>query len=370
MMTIIIFILVLGILVLVHELGHFVAAKKAGCNVEEFGIGFPPRLFSVKKGETRYAINLLPLGGYVKIKGENGEETTDPRSFVNKSFRWKTLIVSAGVIMNVFLAYILITIGLIIGTPSVVNEDTNRSSFARVSDPKLYVVDVLDTSPAQEANILIGDQIVSVNDEVVSNAEDLSTALNTEADEFSLSIIREGETITTPIAVQELDELEKKGIGVALAETQTVSYPWYIAPFIGLGKTLELLWLILTAFVALVGQLLSTGTPPADVAGPVGIAVITGQVAKQGIAALLQFTALLSLNLAIINIIPFPALDGGRLALIVLERIRQKKINVRLEQVIHTAGFLLLMLLIVVITAKDIATYGGTIMEAIKGYFS
>lgn len=370
MMTVIIFILILGLLVLVHELGHFMAAKKAGCKVEEFGIGFPPKLFSIKRGETEYKINLLPLGGYVKIKGENGEETDDPRSFVNKSFAWKSLIVSAGVLMNVLLAFVLITIGLAIGVPAVTSSDQDFGKYAVISDAQIQVVEVLPDSPAEVAGILPGDIILSVNDAEVITTDQLSSSLLV-ADNSAVSIViqRSGEDISLEAIPSTISEIDRKGIGVSLAETATVSYPWYLAPFYGLQRTWNLLILIIGGFAALINRIFSGAGVGADVAGPIGIAVMTGEVAELGLIYLMQFTALLSLNLAIINIIPFPALDGGRLALIILEKIRRKKLNFHIENWIHILGFASLMILIVVITAKDISTYGSGIWQSIASLF-
>ncbi len=368
MLTFLIFVVVLGVLVIVHELGHFFAAKKAGCRVEEFGIGFPPTVYSIKKGETKYALNALPLGGYVKIKGENGETSEDPRSFVNKSFAWKSLILSAGVLMNILLGYVLISIGLLFGSPTIL-DDTKLPESAIISDKKLQIVQLLPGAPAERAGIEIADEFISINDISVSSVEELSTILNSEQEEYKITIVRNNSTQAVLVKPEQLDGLEKKGIGIGLANTAMVSYPWYIAPFLGIARTAELLWMIITAFGALLVQLVTTGSAPADIAGPIGIAVITGQVAKQGFAQLLQFAALLSLNLAVINILPLPALDGGRLALVIIEKIRRKKVSIRLENIIHTSGFIFLLLLILLITIKDISTYGGGIVDSIKGIF-
>ncbi len=371
-MTLLIFILVLGLLVLVHELGHFIAAKRSGCYVEEFGIGFPPRLFSRTKGETRYAINLLPLGGYVKIKGENGNEPEHPRSFSHRTFGQKILIVSAGVLMNVFLGYVLISLVLAMGARTALPQDSEISRFARIEDRTLQVVEPVEGSPAKNAGIQAGDIIRSVNGTAVGTTDEM-TSIFASAESGSVSQIlieRDGQELAFEITPVELQETGKPGIGVALLETGTVSYPWYLAPFVGLAKVAELLWLIVAGFGQLIGKLVTGQGVQADVAGPVGIAVMTGEVAKQGIVQLLQFTALLSLNLAVINILPIPALDGGRLALIIFEKVRGRKMRVGLENWIHILGFTLLMALIVFITVKDLATYGGSILNAIGSVFN
>jgi regulator of sigma E protease len=374
MLTVIIFIAVLSVLVIVHELGHFLAAKKAGCNVSKFAIGFPPKLFSFTKGETEYTINLLPLGGYVSIKGENGEESDDPRSFSNKSFAWKSLIISAGVLMNVALGYVLITAGMLFGAPALVDDSQEINKYARIADRELQIIEILPESPAALAELSLGDKIISLNSQPVTSTDELSAILNQATDsdsgEYTIEIKREDRVFNQVIQPERIEQIDKQGIGVGLAEIGTVSYPWYIAPFLGIARTGEILWLIVASFVGIIQELFTTGGTNVDIAGPVGIAVITGQVAKQGFIHLMQFTALLSLNLAIINILPFPALDGGRFALIIAEKIRGKKVNVKLENMIHLIGFAFLMLLVVIVTANDIVTYGGGVWESIKGVFS
>ncbi|MBI4122148.1 MAG: site-2 protease family protein [Parcubacteria group bacterium] len=371
MLTILLFVLVLGVLVLVHELGHFWAAKKSGCAVDEFGIGFPPRLFSFKRNETVYSINLLPLGGYVKIRGENGDDHPDEKSFVTKSTAWKALIVSAGVLMNVALAYVLITANLIAGVSTTVSDGENFGRFARLGEREIAIVEVLPGSPAAQADIKPGDIIRSVDQ---APAETLDAVMQrfgaTEAKPIALELTRGEEYLSKTIKPTRLEELGRSGVGVGLAQTAELSYPWYVAPWYGLVRTLTLLWLIIAAFGGLIAQLFSSGSVSADVTGPIGIAVLTGQVAKLGFWYLMQFAALLSLNLAIINILPFPALDGSRLLLIIIEKIRGKQLNVHLERWAHVIGFGLLMLLMVVVTARDLKTYGGGIWHAITSLFT
>lgn len=371
MLTVLLFILVLGLLVLVHEFGHFYAAKKAGCYVEEFAIGFPPRLFKVQGKETVYTINLLPLGGFVKIRGEDGGDSNDPRSFAGKSLLQKSFIILAGVGMNIVLAYVLITSALIIGVPTILAEDVHFPSIAKINNKQVQIVSVLDSAPAKSAGLETGDVIISINDETIEDIQEVQGIFNQEMPSAtSLTIKRGEETINLSVTPQPLQEIEGTGIGVSLTETATIAYPWYFAPFYAIERTLMMLWAIIAAFVGLIAKLFTTGTVNADIAGPIGIAALTGQVAKLGIVHLIQFTAILSLNLAVINALPFPALDGSRFTFILLESLRGKRLKVRTEQWINTFGFGLLMLLMIFVTVKDLQNYGGSILSAIQGLFS
>lgn len=370
-MTILIFLAVLSLLVLVHEIGHFIAAKKSGCDVDEFGIGFPPRIFSFRRGGTLYSINLLPLGGFVKIKGENGDDSPDERSFVSKSYGWKALIVSAGVLMNVALAYILISINLVMGVPAIVGAEDQFGRFAKLEDPRVAIVEIPAESPAKQAELRTGDIIRQVNGTTPANIDAVLAHFSADEAVTSEVLIQRGnETLTLQVTPNYIEQIGRNGIGVGLSESATLSYPWYVAWWYGFERTALLLWLIITSFAGLIAQLLSGGKVAADVAGPVGIAVLTGEAARLGLTHLLQFMAVLSLNLAIINILPFPALDGSRLVMLTVEKLRGRKLNVRLEQWLHIIGFSLLMLLMLVVTAKDLSRYKDGIWRSITSLFS
>src|SRR3989339_730657 len=181
LLTIIAFIVILGLLVFVHEFGHFITAKKSGVNVEEFGFGFPPRIFGIKKGETLYSINWIPLGGFVKIKGEDGEKRSEPDSFGFQPFWKKGLILSAGVLMNIFLAFIIISLSFMLGMPTALDEQ-DLSRF-KVSDLKIQITDVVDQSPAQAAGLKAGYQIVSVNQKNFQTVEQLQNYVFDHPDE-------------------------------------------------------------------------------------------------------------------------------------------------------------------------------------------
>lgn len=370
-LTILVFIAVLASLVLVHEFGHFWAAKKAGCDVEEFGIGFPPRLWSFKKNETIYSVNLFPVGGFVKIRGENGDEHPNEKSFVNKSFGWKSLIISAGVLMNVVLAYVLITANLIIGVPTEVPKGQTFDRFVTLSNQAVTITELIKDAPAEQAGLLPGDELVAVQGQSLGTVDEAIKQLSTGTGQpLTIDYKRGDETKRVSVTPAMIKEIGHEGIGVGLSETATLSYPWYVAPLFGFLRTMQITWLIVSAFAAMIGNLFAHGAVPSDVAGPIGIAVITGQVARLGFTHLMQFAALLSLNLAVINILPLPALDGGRLAMIIYERLRGQKVKLVIEQWIHIIGFAFLILLMVAVTAKDLFTYGGGIWQSISNLFS
>ena len=354
--TIIIFIIVLSVLVLAHEWGHFYAARKRGVRVEEFGIGFPPRLWGIKKGETIYSINWIPLGGFVKLKGEGGEEENDSDSFAHKKIWERSLIISAGVIMNIVLAVLLLGIGYMFGIPQAVDE--NLPAYAKVSDPRISVVEILDDYPAEEADIKMGDVILSINSQEFSKINEMQEYLaDKEGQNLTFKVKRMDEELEKKVTPVRLAGEDIVGIGVGIVESGTVSYPWYLALWQGLITTLLLTKAIIVAFYYLFKNLILGHGLMGEAAGPVGIAVMTGKMAKLGIVHLLQFTAILSINLAILNFLPFPALDGGRFLFLMIEKLRGKPVNQKIENAIHNLGFFLLMALVILVTYQDIMNF-------------
>ncbi len=369
--TIIIFVLVLSVLVFVHEFGHFWVARKCGVKAEEFGIGFPPRLFGVyknKKGkwkifwgrkeindaiDTIYSINWIPLGGFVKIKGENGENENDVDSFGSKSTGKRALILSAGVFMNIITAIIFISIGYMIGFPGNIS---NLPDKAEVRDFKVQVMEVLVDSPAEKAELQVGDVVFKVNEVEIRDEATLQNEIaKFPGEEIALTIFRQDEKLNVSLTP---DDIEGKGrAGVAIVGTGVISYPWYQAIWEGIRTTFFFLWAIIVGFFNLIKNLLTFAPINAEVAGPIGIADLTGRFARMGFVYLLQFSALLSLNLAVLNILPFPALDGGRLLFLLLEKIKGKPVKREVEAAVHNLGFLLLMILVLFITFKDIVRF-------------
>jgi regulator of sigma E protease len=354
--TIIIFFFILGLLVFVHELGHFIAARRNGVAVHEFGFGFPPRIFGIKRGETIYSINWIPLGGFVKIKGENGENREEEDSFGNKKVWQRALILAAGVLMNFVLAAVLLGIGFTVGMPEVIN---GQSGLAKIRDTKIEIVQILDGSPASNAELSPGDEIISIDGQKIDTINSIQEYIDAKAQSLiKVTVLRNGEILEKEITPVILEATGKGGIGIGLLKSGIVSYPWYIAPWKGLEGAVFFTKEILLAFYDLIKNLIVAQKVAVELSGPVGIAVLTGQVARMGFAYVIQFTALLSLNLAVINFLPFPALDGGRILFLIIEKIKRRPVNQKIENVVHNIGFLLLMCLIVLVTYRDIAKFG------------
>ncbi len=373
-LTIITFILVLSLLVFVHELGHFWVARKFGLKPKEFGFGFPPRAWGVYKSkdgkwktvrggkeaedaaDTIYSINWIPIGGFVNV-GEDEEESDNPNHFINKPIWQRATILSAGVIMNVVLAAVLIIIGLMIGLPQVIDEDINVR--AKVSDKRIQIVQVLSDSPAEAAGVKMGDIITGINENQFIKYEALQQFVDERTgQELSYKIKRGQEEMVVQVTPVIMEETGKGGIGIAIAETGIVKYPWYLAITEGVKTTFILIWVIILAFYELFKNLILGNGVSAELAGPVGIAALTGQMARMGFIYILQFTALLSINLAIINFLPIPALDGGRVLFLIIEKIRRKSMKRKLEAGLNQAFFILLMLLVLIVTFRDVARYG------------
>ena len=357
--TVLIFIAVLGLLVFVHELGHFVVAKRAGMKIEEFGFGFPPRLFGIKIGETVYSINWIPLGGFVKITGEDPgtEGAEDPRSFQNQSFGARLAVLLAGVAMNFLLAWFLFFIGFwLVGTPVEITPGIDLTG-ASLSEKELAIAQVLPDSPAEVAGFKSGDVIVSVDGVVITDIEVLINYNKDRAGSDVVYQLRRGSEVFDLSVVPRANPPENSGpVGFAPAIVALVKYPLFQSISISFFAFIDRVGAIFGAFGLLFSQLFTSGRIIESLAGPVGIAVLTRDFAQLGLAYLLQFTAVLSINLAIINAAPFPALDGGRVVFLAIEKIRGVK-SLKWEQVANAVGFSLLILLMVLVTARDFSRY-------------
>lgn len=366
--TLLIFVVILGLIVIIHELGHFLTAKRLGIRVDEFGIGFPPRIFGLKRGETEYTVNLIPIGGFVKIHGEDGDNEHDSRSLGHRPAWQRLLVLSAGVGMNILLAAILFSVGFSIGLPSVVDKNTQAKS---IRDLKVQIVSVNENTPASDAKLQPGDQIVSIDQTPIYSIEQIENYNKTRADQsVVITVIRSSNKLDMPVLLKNLDGSGGGKMGVSLVETGITSFSIPTAIYLGFKNTFIYLWAIIVSFYTLLKNLFIGQPVGADVAGPIGIAVLTGQVAKLGFMYLLQFTALLSLNLAVINFVPFPALDGGRALFVMIEKIRGKKINRDIESAIHNIGFTLLLILVALVTLRDLTKFGGSIVGFVKNIFT
>jgi len=369
--TIIIFLIVLSVLVFVHEWGHFFVARKLGVKAEEFGFGFPPRVagfYKSKEGkwkfvwgnkavddarDTVYSINLIPLGGFVKIKGEDGENQKDTDSFSHKKIWKRASILSAGVSMNIVLAAVLLSLGLMIGLPQAATGDFEKG--AQVSDQKVTVLQVLPETPAKQAGLKMGDIILSINNQKFTSTEGVNGFVKkNEGEELNYQIKRGDEVLNKSITPTTIEKTGEPGVGIAIANTAVVKYPWYQAIWKGIKETVYLTGAIIAALFGLVKDLIMGQSVAAEIGGPVRIAALTGQFADLGFAYLLQFTALLSINLAIINFLPIPALDGGRVLFLIIEKIKGSPVKKEVEALVHNLSFILLILLILVITFNDI----------------
>ncbi len=360
-MSILIFILVLVALIVVHEFGHFVVAKLSGMRVDEFGIGYPPKIWGKRFGGTEYTLNWLPFGGFVKIFGEDPEPgaARDPKAFSSKPRILQAAVLVAGIAMNLFFAYLLITATLFMGTTRALTSEEAKSA----PDAMLAVASVLPDSPAARAGLVQGDIILSVESPggSYSGAEpERFTALvneNQAGTPVSLSVKHGEETkdiVVTPATNVIPGSPDRLALGVGLATIGTVSVSLFEAPVEGALLTWELTKQTAVALVHFFGGLFTFTADLSQVAGPVGIAGAVGDASSNGLASLLSITALISINLALINVLPVPALDGGRLLFVIIEAITRTPIKPSFANAFNTAGFALLILLMLVVTASDI----------------
>lgn len=376
MLTAIIFILIFGLLIFAHELGHFFVARKNGVRVNEFGFGFPPRLAGFQKigkkikwmfgpkakpedDSTIFSLNLIPLGGFVDIFGEKGEEKENQESFASRSIAARSRIVIAGVLMNFLLAYFLLSFGHFLGLPTIIDEKISPES---ARDVKIQIIEVKPDSPAFAADLKAGDEIVELRDNSdsakISEIEPVQEFINNRKGKEIIMILKRGAEVLEKKITPRLETPEGEGaVGIAMAKIGIVSQPFYLAPLKGAETFFDLIKMTLSAFGRALTQLFADGSVIAELSGPVGIAVLINQATKLGFIYILQFTALLSLNLAIINLLPFPALDGGRLLFFGIEKIKGSPVSEKFENIVHTAGFIILITLMILITIRDVGRW-------------
>lgn len=339
-MSILLFFAVLAILILSHEFGHFIVAKKNGIRVDEFAFGFPPRLFKFKKGETLYSFNLIPFGGFVKIHGEEGQDGKDPRSFASKSVFVRASVIVAGVIFNLLLAWFLISAGFLVGMPA--SSDTAPFG-AVVKDAKIMIIQVQKGTPAEEAGLKAGDRLI--NFESIEAVQ--AFIAKNKGKEIEIKYERGGELFSARAIPNDI-------LGIAMDEVGIINLPIHKALWAGAQMTYNLTIAIAVAIFYFIFDAIRGLGGFDQIMGPIGIVSVTGTAAQLGFGYLLSFIALLSINLAIINILPFPALDGGRLLFLAIEKIKGSPINYKFSSIVHTVGLALLLILMFAITYKDI----------------
>lgn len=362
-MSIILFIAVLFVLILVHEWGHYITAKLTGMKVDEFGIGFPPKVWSWKKGETEYSLNALPIGGFVRILGENGLSEEDggvPEADKSRSFnarpKWaQAVVLLAGVTMNMLLAWLLIMSTYLVGVQSPVAEEEAGPSA------QLIIGEIIPGGPAADAlmpgavitNIFAGDQ--TIENLTPTGLTDFVTAVAPE--EITIEYTVGGDTgsaVIAPIPGLIEEDPERYLIGVRPLMVEKREFTIVEAVTQGTQETWLRTKVVATGLFGLISQSISGTADYSQVAGPVGIAVMTGDVAQLGVIAVMYFMAMLSISLAVINLLPFPALDGGRLVFVAIEAVTGKEIPPQWAGRVNLIGFALLMLLMVAVTYNDI----------------
>jgi len=366
-MEVLVFILVLVVLIVVHEFGHFVVAKLSGMRVDEFGLGYPPKLWGRRWGNTEYTLNALPFGGFVRIYGE---DATDPdtlassRAFSARPRALQALTLVAGIAMNLLLAYVLISATLLMGTPRALSD----SEIPQATDLQLAIADVLPGSPADAAGIMPGDEVVSVSGvpdapAFAPNGADAEDAFisyvgsDASAAPLTFTIERNGEEktlVATPKTNVLPEDASRPALGVSVAPVGIVPEPLLRAPIDGAVYTWEITKETAVGLATFFAQAVTLHANLAEVSGPVGIANAVGNAYAQGFAQLLSIAAIISINLAIINLLPVPALDGGRLLFVIIEGIIRRPIKPSVAATVNGIGFLALILLMVVVTGSDI----------------
>jgi len=351
-MAILIFIIILLILVISHEAGHFFTAKFFGIKVEEFGFGIPPRIAGIKKGETLYSFNLLPFGGFVKIFGEEGQDKENNRSFGSKNAWQKSAVLLAGVAANILLAFVIFSIVSFLGTPRGLAPE----EALLYPDVRIAIIDVVLGSPAYSAGIQAGDKIKSVAGNVPKSLEEVQAVIQeNKGKSVLMELERNGDVLSKNI-VPRLDSPNGEGpLGIALSWIRIEKSLWYKAPLNGARTTYNTFLGTVIGFSTAIKNLVVGQTQNIQISGPVGIFNITKDVTASGFNMLLMLVGILSVNLAIINVIPFPGLDGGRFLFVILESIRRKPISPKFGAIFHSIGLIILIALMVAITIRDVS---------------
>lgn len=353
-LTILVFIVILSVLVLIHELGHFLVAKKFGIKVEEFGFGFPPRVWGKRIGETLYSINALPIGGFVKLYGEDeagsgrvssGKQVTKDlqRAFFARPIWQRMLVVVAGVTMNFLLAVIIVTSLITFeGIP--------------VQEKGVSITEITKNSPAQLSGFQKGDVVEKINNIEIKNTKALIAETRRHLGEKITIQVRRGDQTQTLSVIPRKDFPSGEGpMGVAITQkVEFQKHPFPQSLFYGTKQALNDSWQVVVGFKTVVVELATRLTVPQGVAGPIGMAQLTGEFVRVGPSAVLSLVYMLSLSLAVLNILPIPALDGGRFFFIMVEAVTRRKVNARFEAYAHLIGLVLLLSFLALVSYKDI----------------
>lgn len=354
-MMIAIGILLFALLVIVHEFGHFWTARRNGVEVEEFGIGFPPRLYGKQAGGTLYSINALPLGGFVKMKGESDSDRREG-SFGAASLWVKTKILMAGVGMNLLAAFVILLVLALTQMPTLPGIDQFQvPQNQTVTESGVVALQVVEDSPASASGLEAGDRIVRIADEEIEASQQLVAATqNRTGEEVAVTFERGGSSQTVEVTLGE----EDAPLGIAPVDLESNRYTW-AAPVVALGLTVQMVGLVLAAVGDIITSLLAGAGAEAaeDVAGPVGIIFLLQNMGDLGAAYLLILVASISVSLAVFNALPIPALDGGRLAVIAGARALKKRLSETVESSIHGVGFMALIGLLLLITYVDVQRF-------------
>lgn len=356
------FIIAIVVLVFVHELGHFLFAKYTGCRVDEFAVGFPPALYSRKYGETKYILGSIPIGGYVKIWGENGsveveDDPDNPRAFYNRPRIYQAIVLLGGIVFNIIFAWLLFASLFMVGIETSVDRFPDRE----FTNLEVQITNILDGYPAASSSLAVASAIQSISAtdgeklDDISDHEQVQEFISTHGDSQLVIITTNqvGEEIESKINPRVEDD--RTLVGIELVTVGTMVLPWYQALFEGGRLSVELVGAIFSFLGDFFSGLFAGTTDTGDVAGPVGIANFAGDSLQAGAGEFIWFLAILSLNLAIFNLLPIPALDGGRLVLVAIESVIRRPLDPRWMLYLNSAGFIFLIGLMLVVTVSDVS---------------
>jgi len=343
-LTIIIsFVALIGLLI-IHEFGHFILAKKFGVKVEEFGVGYPPRLIGKKIGETIYSINLLPFGAFVRMPGET-EKSEDLHSFSRQPVLNRILIALAGVVSFWIVSAVLFSIVFNMGTYVAVSDNNSN-----LTNPKVQITAIAKDSPAEKAGLKPGDAILTF-----TKVKDVQGfAEQYKGKEVVLTIERGKEVFDVKLTPRENPPSGEGAMGVGLTRTAFQSYPWYQAPLKGIQATFSMTLAVIRGYGEAVSKLFLRQSTGVTLTGPVGVFNLFLQAGSMGASYFLQFTGMVAIYIALFNLLPIPAVDGGKIVFLLIEAVKRKRMNYKIEQNITAVFFGLLILLMVFITVKDI----------------